>query len=75
MRGVWGAVMRTDDDAQHAHRHAVHAFEDFELLRRGGGEELWHSLSHHLRHVVFRTGLAVPSWVRRAVRRHGERDA
>jgi hypothetical protein len=64
-------MMRTDDDAQHAHRHAYHAFEDFERLRRErDNDALWHSLSHHLRHVVFRTGLAVPTWVRRPARRH-----
>jgi hypothetical protein len=46
--------MRTDDDAQHAHRHAYHAFEDFERLRRErDNEKLWHALSHHLRHTRF----------------------
>jgi hypothetical protein len=65
--------MRTDDDAQHAHRHAYHAFEDFERLRkRRDDERLWHSLSHHLRHTVFRTGLEVSSRMRHAVRRHGK---
>lgn len=66
-------LMRTDDDAQHAHRHAYYAFEDFERLRRDRhNEKLWHSLSHHLRHTVFRTGLEVPSRARRIVRRHSK---
>jgi hypothetical protein len=46
------------------HRHAVHAYEDFRALRKmlerfyifPEEEELWHSLSHHLRHTVFRSG-------------------
>jgi hypothetical protein len=50
------------------HRHACHAYEDFRELKRllEQGEEtelwyskLWHSLSHHLRHVVHRSGLEV----------------
>jgi hypothetical protein len=42
-----------------AHRHAAHALEDFCKLRAQLGEreqDLWHSLSHHLRHAVYRTG-------------------
>ena len=41
------------------HRHAVHALEDFRTLRARLGKrerQLWHSLSHHLRHAVFHTG-------------------
>lgn len=57
----------TNHDA--IHRHACHAHADFRQLRvlfreaeagdtfqeREAGE-LWHSLSHHLRHVVYRSG-------------------
>ncbi len=48
----------------HAYRHAKHAFEDFEKLRQlkdhsGKSHRLWHSLSHHLRHVSYRAGKAV----------------
>jgi hypothetical protein len=48
--------MWTNHDA--IHRHACHALEDFRELRKRLGEqddELWHSMSHHLRHVVFRS--------------------
>ena len=47
------------------HRHACHAYEDFRQLRKmlerfshtfPEEQELWHSMSHHLRHVVFRSG-------------------
>ena len=39
------------------HRHACHALEDFRALRRDrNNESLWHSMSHHLRHAVFRSG-------------------
>jgi hypothetical protein len=39
------------------HRHACHAHEDFRRLRHDrNNEELWHSMSHHLRHVVYRSG-------------------
>jgi hypothetical protein len=53
----------TNHDA--IHRHACHALEDFRQLRqqrhgRGNDHELWHSLSHHLRHVVFRSGHETP---------------
>jgi hypothetical protein len=53
---------------RHVHRHARHALEDFALLQEkatlpqltmGSGKEvekLLHSLSHHLRHVVYRVG-------------------
>lgn len=44
------------------HRHTFHAYEDFQRLRKVLGEhesELWHSLSHHLRHALYRTGLEV----------------
>jgi hypothetical protein len=43
------------ENVEHMHRHAVHALEDFQQLRRDPDDkELWHSLSHHLRHVVYR---------------------
>ena len=59
---------------EHMHRHAVHAFADFRRLRRlknnsGEAHRLWHSLSHHLRHVVYRTGLELPSGQRTYIRR------
>jgi hypothetical protein len=57
------------DNMRHAHRHAVHAFEDFAALRLTG--ELAHSLSHHLRHAVYRLGLELPE----AERIYVERDA
>ena len=45
----------TNHDA--IHRHACHAYEDFRELRRDrNNEALWHAMSHHLRHVVFRSG-------------------
>jgi hypothetical protein len=52
-----------------AHRHAAHALEDFieirSLLKNGHHSpeqisSLLHSLSHHLRHAVFRSGERVP---------------
>lgn len=43
------------DNCAHLERHARHALEDFNDLRRDPkNEELWHSLSHHLRHVAYR---------------------
>jgi hypothetical protein len=52
------------------HRHACHAFEDFEELRRRPWDsELWHSASHHIRHVVFRSGHEVDQPRQRQVRR------
>jgi hypothetical protein len=58
----------TNHDA--AHRHVHHAYEDFRRLRKERhNEELWHSLSHHLRHAVFRTGLEVKEPRARARRR------
>jgi hypothetical protein len=42
------------------HRHACHAHEDFRALRRRPWDaELWHSLSHHLRHAVHRSSKEV----------------
>lgn len=40
------------------HRHACHAYADFRALRKRlrGDDDLWHSISHHLRHAVFRSG-------------------
>lgn len=58
----------TNNDAMH--RHACHAYEDFRQLREDrNNEELWHSMSHHLRHTVFRTGLEVKE-PRMKARRH-----
>jgi hypothetical protein len=45
------------DNRKHALRHAIHALEDFEAMKLEG--ELAHSLSHHLRHTVYRVGLEV----------------
>jgi hypothetical protein len=65
-----GEAMSESENARHAHRHAYHALADFSALRRKrDDEELWHSLSHHLRHVVYRTGLRVRASERRYVRR------
>jgi hypothetical protein len=65
----------TNHDA--IHRHASHAYEDFNRLREllGGREtSLWHSMSHHLRHAVYRSGLEVSdkrfTVVRRSQRFH-----
>jgi len=51
--------MSDPDNVQHAYRHALRALEDFETLHhqrhdRGDDRGLWHSLSHHLRHAVWR---------------------
>jgi len=60
------------------HRHALHAFEDFESVRvfitdyNGNKREIearLHSVSHHLRHAVYRSGLEVEPRKRRYVRR------
>ena len=52
------------------HRHARHAWEDFSELRKDrDNDELWHSLSHHLRHAVWRSCLEVPEDERYYVRR------
>jgi hypothetical protein len=48
----------SDENLQHAYRHARHALEDFQELKLEG--ELAHSLWHHLRHVVYRVGLEMP---------------
>jgi hypothetical protein len=43
------------------HRHACHAYEDFRALRKLRevdpieAAKLWHSISHHLRHAVYRS--------------------
>jgi hypothetical protein len=42
---------------RHAYRHAIHAYEDFKDMKLEG--DLAESLSHHLRHVVYRIGLEV----------------
>jgi hypothetical protein len=49
------------------HRHACHAWEDFRALRKrlGGDDALWHSISHHLRHTVYRSGHEVTDRNRR----------
>jgi len=61
-----------EDNYEHCHRHAWNALSDFNMLRKqmhGVDRELVHSISHHLRHVVYRTGLEVRSEQRRYVRR------
>jgi len=58
----------TNHDA--VHRQACHAYEDFRALRRDrDNEALWHAISHHLRHVVFRSGHEVEQPRHRQVRR------
>jgi hypothetical protein len=58
----------TNHDA--IHRHASHAYEDFRALRRDrNNEDLWHAISHHLRHVVHRSSLEVVAPRRKQVRR------
>ena len=53
---------------EHLHRHAVHALEDFDVIRNellsypGCSVEMaqqLHALSHHLRHTVYRSGIEV----------------
>jgi hypothetical protein len=52
------------------HRHACHAFEDFEELRRRPWDRgLWHSMSHHIRHAVYRSGHEVDQPRMQKVRR------
>lgn len=59
----------TNHDA--IHRHACHAYEDFCALRRmiGNDSPLWHSISHHLRHAVFRSSHEVENKRIETVRR------
>jgi hypothetical protein len=61
------------ENCMHMYRHACHAWEDFSALRKQRRiqrrNELWHSISHHLRHVVYRSGLQLRK--RRRVRRSG----
>jgi hypothetical protein len=58
----------TNHDA--IHRHACHAYEDFqELRRRPWDVKLWHSMSHHLRHVVYRSSREVEKPRVQSVRR------
>jgi len=61
------------------HRHARCALEDFEYLRSAIVKDRWwmyeienkmHSISHHLRHTVYRSGIET-NW-RTRVRRSGE---
>ena len=69
--------MRKDpDNLIHAHRHAYNAWCDFCALRDHVlpshiiEHELLHSISHHLRHTVWRTSKEVPPKERRYARRH-----
>jgi hypothetical protein len=51
-----------------AHRHAIHAWEDFQVLCRkleNKPVEL-ESISHHLRHVVYRLGIETEFYVPRS---------
>lgn len=58
----------TNHDA--LHRHACHAHEDFRALRKDrDNEDLWHALSHHLRHVVHRSSHGVKQPRVKSVRR------
>jgi hypothetical protein len=73
--GASAVIVPGSDNRIAAHRHALNALEDFEALRRrthGLDRGLINSISHHLRHAVYRTGKEVP-WRkrRRYVRRHG----
>jgi hypothetical protein len=47
-----------------AHRHSAHALEDFkklrDMVRDRRAASLLHSLSHHLRHAVYRVGEELP---------------
>jgi hypothetical protein len=44
-----------DSESDSNVRHACHALEDFKALREHpDDDELWHSLSHHLRHAEYR---------------------
>jgi hypothetical protein len=54
--------MKDPDNMINAHRHVLpsHVLE----------HDLLHSISHHLRHVVWRTGQEVAPRQRRYVRRH-----
>jgi hypothetical protein len=65
------------DNFIHAHRHAYKAWVDFCILRNQlpslyDEHELLHSISHHLRHTVYRTGLEVPREHRHYARRYGK---
>lgn len=68
--------MIDEDNLVHAHEHTYNAWCDFCLLRErvrsrsGYDSELLHSISHHLRHAVWRTSKAVPAKKRRYARRH-----
>lgn len=43
------------ENCKHLERHARHALEDFiDLKHDPDNDELWHSLSHHLRHAAYR---------------------
>jgi hypothetical protein len=62
------AVPPDDDNLIHLERHVRHALEDFECLCRDFEENCWrpnvaeklvHSVSHHLRHAAFRSGVEV----------------
>lgn len=50
-------MTHTKDNTKHLKRHIEKAYEDFRTLRRDrDNEDLWHSLSHHMRHAVYRSG-------------------
>ena len=59
------------------HRHSHHAWDDFAALREreGGDDPLWHSLAHHLRHVLHRSGLNVEGSERFVVEKNGRKLA
>jgi hypothetical protein len=65
-------VTPDEDNIEHAHRHAWNALSDFEALRRNRhwlDPKLLNSISHHLRHAVYRTGLEIPRKARHYARR------
>ena len=56
------------DNRMHAFRHARHAWEDFEVIRKEFEsypgvsvefEQKLHALSHHMRHALYRIGVEV----------------
>jgi hypothetical protein len=62
------AVPPDDDNLIHLERHVRHALEDFDILCRDFEDNCWrpnvaeklvHSVSHHLRHAAFRSGVEV----------------
>jgi len=66
------SVQPGPDNRRHLYRHAVRALEDFERLNDGlvignyrqhNVNALLHSISHHLRHTVYRSGIESNWWM------------